>query len=246
MVSAGERIWKVSAQMGVPRRNVVGAAATIVVGGALIAAIAFAIASLAPHQPALTAKSDGTMVVDGKTYPHATLSIATFPDSLFGLRGTTGGAHPTWVSYSNDNLVVPANTAVTVTVDQYDTGGTPNNPYFAKVVGTVGGTMDWNGKPVRSIPVNNVGHTFTLRTIAGNAPSIFLNVPLPANSTTAPNVVHIGAGAYPKPQVVTFTFVTKGKGVYQWNCEYPCGNSVAGFGGPMSTYGYMSGTLTVE
>jgi hypothetical protein len=232
--------------MTTARRYAFGAVATVVVGGALIAGIAIAVASLAPHQPALAARSDGTMVVDGKTYPHATLSLATYPDSLFGLRGKTGGAHPTWVSYSNDNLVVPANTAVTVTVRQYDTGGTPNNPYFAKVVGTVGGTETWNGRSVRSIPVDRVGHTFTLRTIAGNAPYMFLNVPLPANKTTAPTPVHIGAGTYPHPQVVTFTFVTKGKGVYEWNCEYPCGNSVAGFGGPMSTFGYMSGTLTVE
>ncbi len=224
----------------------VGAAVTVVVGGALIAAIAIIVASLTPQQPPLTARPDGTLVVNGRTYPHATLSIATFPDSLSGLRGPSGGAHPTWVSYSNDNLVVPANSAVTVTVRQYDTGGTPNNPYFAKVVGTVGGTESWNGRVVRSIPVNRVAHTFSLRTIPGNAPFILLNVPLPANSTTAPNVVHIGSGVYPKPQVVIFTFVTKGKGVYQWNCEYPCGNSVVGFGGPMSTFGYMSGTLTVE
>lgn len=232
--------------MRVSKGRAVGAAATVVVGGGLIAAIGVALASLSPHQPALVARSDGTMVVDGRTYPHATLSLATFPDSLFGLRGKSGGAHPTWVSYSNDNLVVPADTAVTVTVRQYDTGGTPDNTYFAKVVGTVGGTETWNGRTVRAIPTNRVAHTFTLRTIDGNAPDMFINVPLPANATTAPAVVHIGAGVYPRPQVVTFTFVTKGKGVYQWNCEYPCGNSVAGFGGAMSTFGYMSGTLTVE
>jgi hypothetical protein len=30
-----------------------------------------------------------------------------------------------------------------------------------------------------------------------------------------------------------------------WNCEYPCGSEYAGFGGAMSTQGYMDGTLTV-
>jgi hypothetical protein len=30
-----------------------------------------------------------------------------------------------------------------------------------------------------------------------------------------------------------------------WQCEYPCGTSYNGFGGPMSTNGYMNGTFTV-
>lgn len=227
-------------------RYAAGAAASAVVAAGLVIAIAVGVASAVPHQAPLVAKPAGTVVVGGKTYRHVTLSIATFPDSMFGLRGSGGGAHPDWVSYSNDNLVAPPDSAVTVTVRQYDTGGTPNNTYFANVVGTVGGTETVNGRAVRSIPVNDVAHTLTLRAIAGNAPSIYLNIPLPAVSSSAPNTLHIGSGVYPKPNVVVFTFITKGKGVYQWNCEYPCGDSVVGFGGPMGTYGYMSGTLTVE
>jgi hypothetical protein len=228
------------------KREVLGAVLSAVVAGVVVVAIAVGIATAAPHQAALVATTSGTVTIQGKTYPHSFLQLATFPDSMFGLRGASGGAHPDWVSYSNDNLVVPANSAVTVTVRQYDTGGTPNNVYFASVVGTVGGTETVEGRPVRSIPVNDVAHTLTLRTIAGNAPNIYLNIPLPAVSASAPNTIHIGSGVYPTPQVVTFTFITKGKGVYQWNCEYPCGDSVAGFGGAMSTYGYMSGTLTVS
>ena len=51
---------------------------------------------------------------------------------------------------------------------------------------------------------------------------------------------------YPKPIEVTFSFRTKGPGKYVWNCEFPCGDGTyAKFGGPMSTRGWMSGTLTV-
>ena len=51
---------------------------------------------------------------------------------------------------------------------------------------------------------------------------------------------------YPKPIEVTFSFRTKGPGEYVWNCEFPCGDGTyAKFGGPMSTRGWMSGTLTV-
>jgi hypothetical protein len=227
------------------KRDGLGALATVLGGVILVAVIAWLIVLASPHQPALTSNPDGTITIGGTTYNHVTLSIATYPDSLFGARGS-GGAHPDWVSYSNDNLVVPAHSAVTMTVRQYDTGGEPNNPYFAKVVGTVGGTETINGTSVTSIPVNDVAHTFTLREIAGNAPYLYLNAPLPAVSASAANTLHIGHGTYPKPNVVTFTFITKGKGVYLWNCEFPCGDSVSGFGGAMSTYGYMSGTLTVN
>jgi hypothetical protein len=218
---------------------------TVVIGVAVVALIAWLVVLASPHQAAWAATPDGTISIDGTTYRHVTLDLATFPDSLFGGRGS-GGAHADWVSFSHDNLVVPSNSAVTVTVSQYDTGGKPNNPFFAKVVGTVGGTEVVNGSAVRSVPVDQLAHTFTLRGIAGNAPYLFLNIPLPAVSQKSPNVLRIGHGSYPKPQIITFTFITHGRGVYLWNCEYPCGDSVAGFGGAMSTYGYMSGTLTVK
>ena len=49
-----------------------------------------------------------------------------------------------------------------------------------------------------------------------------------------------------KGHTVTFSFLTKGKGEYVFNCEYPCGDGTyAKFGAAMSTYGYMSGKVTV-
>jgi hypothetical protein len=50
-----------------------------------------------------------------------------------------------------------------------------------------------------------------------------------------------------------FRFKTGGPGNYVWHCYVPCGTGLAGdglggqdgFGGPMATTGYMSGTLTV-
>jgi hypothetical protein len=229
-------------------KGLIGALVTVVVGGGIVMALATGVAAAAPHQAALTATSDGTITIDGTTYPHATLNLATFPDSMFSnLHGANGGAHPNWVSWANDNLVVPANSAITVTVDQYDSGGTPNNLYFAHVHGTVGGVETVNGKTVTSVPVDGVGHTMTLRQISGNAPDLFFSVPLPAVSASAPNVLNIGGGQYPKPNVVTFTFITKGPGTYEWNCEFPCGSvgSPGQFGGAMSVYGYMSGTMKV-
>jgi hypothetical protein len=149
------------------------------------------------------------------------------------------------VSYSNDNLVVPANTVVDVTIKQYDSGGSLNNAFFDKVRGTIGGTETINGKTVSSVDPNNVGHTFTLRGIPGSGTSLFVNVPLPADANT--NSIKIGAGTYPTPVTVKFSFKTGSNGVYEWNCEFPCGGSREGqFGEAMSTYGYMSGALTVK
>ncbi|MEO9140604.1 MAG: hypothetical protein ABI345_16270, partial [Jatrophihabitans sp.] len=89
----------------------------------------------------------------------------------------------------------------------------------------------------------HVGHTFTLHAAPTNQSPLFVSVPLPAQADTAPNAK---GSAYPKPIVVTFSFVTGSAGKYVFNCEYPCGDGYyAKFGGPMATRGYMSGTLTV-
>jgi len=215
------------------------ALASVLLGGGALALAGFALASATPHQSALNC-------VPSQSSPNTcTLTLSTFPDSLAGVHGKGGGPHPDWVSYSNDNLVVPANTTVNVTIDQYDSGGSLNNSFFDQVMGTVGGTATIDGKVVTSVDPTNVGHTFTLRGIPGSGKNIFVSVPLPADSNT--KQVTIGEGQYTTPVVVQFSFKTGSKGVYEWNCEFPCGGSREGqFGEAMSTYGYMSGTLTVN
>ena len=213
------------------------ALASVLLGGGALALAGFALASATPHQAALNCVRTSATT--------CSLKLSTFPDSLEGVHGKTGGPHPDWVTYSNDNIEVPAHTTVDVTIDQYDSGGSLNNSFFDRVRGTVGGTATIDGKTVSQVDPNNVGHTFTLRGIPGNGSLLFVNVPLPADSNTAP--VTIGEGSYTKPVVVQFAFKTGSKGVYEWNCEFPCGGSREGqFGFAMSTFGYMSGTLTVE
>lgn len=223
------------------RKSLGIAALSIVLGGGVLAAGGFALASATPHQAALTCVKSTTAA------DTCNLNISTFPDSLEGVHGATGGPHPDWVTYSNDNLVVPANTVIDVTIDQYDSGGSLNNPFFDRVRGTIGGTATVNGKTVTQVDPNNVGHTFTLRGLPGNGSYLYVSVPLPANPSSKTPVT-IGEGAYPHPVVVKFSFKTGSPGVYEWNCEFPCGGSRIGqgFGEAMSSYGYMSGSLTVE
>lgn len=177
----------------------------------------------------------------------ASLSLATYPDSgAITWRRTGGGVgpHPDWVSYGPTTVLqVPAHALVTVTIDQYDSGETIPNPFLAQVHGTVGGIETVDGKAVTGISPDSVGHTFTLRSFPSpDQDSLFVSVPLPA----LPDSAQPAPGSdYPKPHVVTFQFITKGPGTYAWNCEFPCGDNYAGFGGPMATFGYMSGTLRV-
>jgi hypothetical protein len=217
----------------------IAAASVLVVGGALGLA-GFALATAAPHQTALNCTP-----VAGATKTCA-ITLATYPDSGEGVHGKDGGPHPDWVTYSNDNVNVPANSTINVTIDQYDSGGSLNNFFFDQAMGTVGGTMTVNGKTVTHVDPNDIGHTFTMRGIPGVGTDLFVSVPLPADNNVKTPVILNGV-AYAKPVVVTFSFKTGSKGVYEFNCEFPCGGSREGqFGEAMSTYGYMSGTFTVQ
>jgi hypothetical protein len=184
----------------------------------------------------------------------ARVTLSAFPDSM-ACHGSGGGPHPDWVTYCPSTTIkVPAYSTVAVTIYQYDSATTLHNPFFARVRGTVGGTMTVNGRPVSQVTPDAAGHTFTIQT-PPNAKEfqLFVNVPLVGVPDSAPNSVTINGSPYPKPNVIVFKFRTGAPGSYVWHCYVPCGTGLAGdglggqtgFGGPMATTGYMSGTLTV-
>jgi F0F1-type ATP synthase assembly protein I len=187
------------------------------------------------------AKVVGTSSVDGVMMSHVTLHFNTYPDASGSVNGVPihPGGNPSWPSYGPTNQYqVPAHALVTVYVRQYDSGGSLNDPWFDKVRGTVDGSAIINGKTVTSIDPNNVGHTFTVRGTPGTDPNFLVNVPLPA----VPGDSQTDNGKY---ETITFSFISGSKGLYAWNCEFPCGTSIVGFGGPMNAYGYMSGFVHV-
>lgn len=173
------------------------------------------------------------------------------------------GAHLDWVTYwPTTRLVVPANSLVTVTIYNWDSMSPLLNDYYARPIGTTNAqgvadnsetvtTYDNAGKPVvttynQQHPADpaTVSHTFTLRSIPGSkAPYMFVSVP---DIGVADNAETDDAGFPKQPIINTFSFMTKGPGVYAWNCFDPCGSRFDSFGGPMQTYGYMSGTLVVQ
>jgi hypothetical protein len=225
------------------RSKPLGFAITLVVALAIFVGVGLLFRAQTYTSPAGTevAKVVGTSTVGGVSLKHVTLAFNTYPDASGSVNGVPihPGGNPSWPSYGPTNqFQVPAHSLVTVTIRQYDSGGTLNNPWFAKVRGTIGGTATINGKRVTSISPNNVGHTFTVRATPGTDPAFFVSVPLPA----VPGDSQTDNGKY---ETVRFSFVSGSKGLYAWNCEYPCGTSIASFGGPMNAYGYMSGFVHV-
>ena len=191
----------------------------------------------------LAATPAGQMDTPQGMMNHYTLDLGVYPDSMFGGHGTSGGANPDWVSYGPvTNFKVPAHSVITITVKQYDSGEVLNNDWFAQVHGTLDGTMLLNGQAVDHVDPEHVGHTFTIHGMSGQNTPLLVSVPLPAVAEDKmPD-----SGYTKEPNVITFTFITGNAGNYVWNCEYPCGDgTIAKFGGPMSSNGYMSGHFEV-
>ena len=162
--------------------------------------------------------------------------------------------HPDWVSYFIQDptthqwvhttlFKVPAGSRVNMTILGYD-GCTPlRNQYFGRVTGTIGGTEDVDGVPVTQINSwsgCNVGHTFSI-------PSIDLNAPMATPSDPNANLCASSPCTSGPHRTMTFSFMTpKAPGDYLWQCRVPCGGGfVDGFGGPMQTFGFMTGNMVV-
>jgi hypothetical protein len=140
------------------------------------------------------------------------------------------GMQKDWPAFSTSNLVVPANSLVTVTIRDYDLGNTamPQNSPFTTVQGTGGSIATVDGQNYASLAPDKIAHTFTI-------PQLNLNVPLPGDGMKGKDY-----------NTVTFTFHTGAAGTYTFRCFDPCGTGPMGMMGPMMTQGYMIGTLTVQ
>ncbi len=225
-------------------KRLLGALTTVIIGVAVIAGVGTYVANAKNDSRVLAATPAGTMDTPQGTLPHATLALSVYPDSMAGTHGKNGGAHPDYVTYGPvTNFEVPAHSVITITVTNYDSGGSLNNDYFSHVRGTIDGSATLNGARITQISTDSVGHTFTIHGLAVKQDELFVSVPMQrVEDADVPDT-----GYTTKPMVTTFTFITGGPGEYVWNCEYPCGDgSIANFGHAMSTMGYMSGHFTVK
>lgn len=155
--------------------------------------------------------------------------------------------HEDWVRYGpSTNIVVPAHALVTITIQNYDGQSPVLNGFVSHVQGTIDGTMTVNGKKATGLDPSVISHTFTIHSIPNNTqPWLYVSIPILGEPDDVENA---GAdnGMPPQPEVMEFSFVTGDPGNYVWNCFDPCGWNYNGFGGPMQTRGYMSGTFVVQ
>jgi hypothetical protein len=205
---------------------------------AVLAIIAGVVIYLVTYPPTVAAASTGS--------GEAEVTMQTVP--AYNLE-----PHPTWVSYMikeggkwvhTTMFQVPAHSLVHFTVYQFDTGSPLRNPFMNQVAGTVGGTENINGKDVSFFDSNvgdGTGHSFTI-------PELNVSVVFPGISADAKNPCTVAA---PCPNsfdhnTITFTIKTGAPGTYVWQCFVPCALGFPyGFGGPMSTLGYMNGFMKV-
>ena|ERR1700674_657951 len=150
--------------------------------------------------------------------------------------------HPTWVGFlPTTTFKVPANSIVTMVIDQEDTPSGLRNPFWSKAQGIIGDTFHMTYYNDQGSPqagdfskiddAATAAHSFAI-------PELGVFVPLEGVNASAP------AGGF---NVITFSFRVGKAGVYRWQCFVPCGSgTIYGNGGPMQTLGYMGGFLIVE
>jgi heme/copper-type cytochrome/quinol oxidase subunit 2 len=161
------------------------------------------------------------------------------------------GPKADWVSYLVRNadgrwerstiFDVPAHATVHFTILQYDNPTPPRNPFWGKVLGTQGGTVQVDGRTVSTLnPATEIAHTFSIANLG-----VF--VPLAAVPNSAKNTCSVAPCSPDQAhRTVTFTIKTGAPGTYRWQCMIPCAAGFAmGWGGPMQTIGYMDGLMKV-
>jgi hypothetical protein len=159
--------------------------------------------------------------------------------------------HPSWVSYYSVNaadqnwrhattFVLPANTLVHVTIYNFDGQSGLRNPFIAQARGTVGNNFSLNGKPTQIIGPDTASHIFAI-------PALDVSVPVYGVPDDAKNqCANAPCPLSTAHETISFSFRTKGRGLYRWQCFVPCAAGfIHGFGGPMQTVGYMDGFIKV-
>ena len=212
-------------------------AAVLVAVAALLALLTGFAVSFVFHFPS-TLNAQPTTVGNGVTIHLET--VAAISDAIAFPR--PDDPHPDWVSYLPTTVwKVPANSVVTVSIDQEDGASGLRNPYWAKAQGIIGGKFhmtyfDDKGAPqvgdFSELPdPTSLGHSFAI-------PDLGVFVPLLGISDAAP------AGSHNE---ITFSFKTGKPGIYRFQCFVPCGaGSIYGNGNAMSSFGYMMGMLVVQ
>jgi hypothetical protein len=176
----------------------------------------------------------------------------------------TVSSRPDWVSYFVQDpkthlwvhttlFSVPANTQVNMTIKGYDGCTALRNNFWSQVQGTIGGAVTVQQFKNTGVPLGparttsvingwsscNVAHTFAIPGL-----NLFVPVASPGASATLCGTSPCTSGPY---SLEKFSFRTPAHGgSFRWQCFIPCGGGfLDGNGGPMQTFGYMTGMMQV-
>ena len=150
---------------------------------------------------------------------------------------------------SSENINLPANVPIQLTIRNYDDGAADTNSTYSKVIGTYNDQVSvYNQTLITSYAVDptstsasgiaitggivttyvdnySISHTFTI--FSNTTHNVVVNVPIMAST------------------VEQATFTLNQPGGYYWQCEAGCGDPT-GFAGAMSTPGWMTGYVSVK
>jgi hypothetical protein len=235
---------------------------SLVVGAAVVIGMVMTLGALAHPLPADHAQYVGVSTSEQGPLEHAHVTLMTFPFNPYedqpwvdahvtgktspeGLAYPPPGDNQDWVTYwPTTTLTVPAHALVTIDIENYDSATPLLNPFYSRPQGVVGNAITVDGKSATTVDPSNVSHTFTIHSIPNKTqPWLYVSVPVTGVADNAPAD---DAGMPNQPVVTEFSFITGDPGQYIWQCFDPCGSNYDGFGGPMATKGYMSGTITVQ
>ncbi|MHB1509430.1 MAG: cupredoxin domain-containing protein [Acidimicrobiales bacterium] len=206
------------------RRANYGAAPIVAVVAVILVTI---LLGLGVSVAAVAGVADGVRTVAGRLTSVAAIPVkrhATVTESMEILTSSPFGPR-----YTHSSWTVRAGDTVIVRIKSYDDGTAPltgmQAMMFATVHGTLGGSESVAGKPVSYVANGDIAHTFTVVGLG-------LNLPIPAAPTG-------------RSVTVVARFVARRTGTFVWQCYAPCGSGPNLMGGPMSTNGWMEGTVRV-
>ncbi len=169
-------------------------------------------------------------------------------------------SQPQWVSYfvqdpSTKQWVhttlfsIPAHTLVHVTILGYDGCTPPRNNFLSQVQNLSVVNNKGVATPTRRVSVINswagctVGHTFAIPAL-----NLFVPVASPNALDSANNLCSVSPCTSGPHAVETFSFRAPDHGgIFRWQCYVPCGGGyIDGNGGPMQTFGFMTGNMEVR
>jgi hypothetical protein len=117
---------------------------SVLIGAGVVAGVAVFAHATSGEPPLLVATPTGTVDTPDGPVNSASLDLAVYPNNSDEVPGPMEGVNALYASqgwpffWPSTTLQVPANSLVTVTIKQYDSGGRVFNPFWAKAHGKEG------------------------------------------------------------------------------------------------------------